>query len=296
MATNQDPNTINQLTSDQHVIVQFETDTSRGIDVAIDGVPILTVDPAASAAAVLVPAPTEGPGRFAFDFIPTDGATGPVTVHLTADAKLGPDKANILRDILFEILPIEASMFAVQVGTPVLKSEVPPVAVMVTLSDGQVVAVGSVATLNGVTGVVMADGTVVPADGGTGTTPPVAPGIALSQTPVSGVALNLNGALAAGGVATLTSAQQVVLTYGNEVASRTLVLSGTDATGAQIGETLTVPAGAPGTVQSTLSYNSIASAVPGGGDWTAPATLGTALATAAPPVVVPAPAAAARRF
>lgn len=288
VATGQSPGIVNTLTSNQHVIVEFETDTSRGIDVPVDGIPVLAVDNAALATAVLVPAPTEGPGRFAFDFIPALDAVGPVAVTVTADGRMGADVKTITRLILFDILPLEADLINVQVNAPQDKAVVPPAAVLVTLSDGQIVPVGSTATLNGVTGVVMADGSVVPPAGGGTVTPPATPGIALSQTPVSGVALNLNGALSAGGVATLASAQQVVLTYGNEVAARTLVLSGTDTTGATIGETLSVPAGAAGTAQSTLSYNSITSAVPAGGDWTAPATLGT---VAAPPVV----AAAARR-
>jgi len=128
---NQDPGTVNSLTSDQHVIVEFETDTSRGIDVAVDGVPALAVSDPALATAVLVPAPTEGAGRFAFDFTPVDGAVGDVQVTITADARLGADVANITRTVMFDILPLEATLINVTVRAPEAKTAAaapPPVA------------------------------------------------------------------------------------------------------------------------------------------------------------------------
>jgi len=89
-----------------------------------------------------------------------------------------------------------------------------------------------------------------------------------SQTPVSGTPLTLTGTAA-------DTQRRVLLTYGAEAAPRTLQLVGTSDTGAQIGETLTIPSGAGGTVASQLDYRTVTLALPAGGGWTAAVTLGT---------------------
>jgi hypothetical protein len=100
--------------------------------------------------------------------------------------------------------------------------------------------------------------------------------IALSQTPVSGTLLTLNGAAVTAGVATLDASRRVLITYGNEAAPRQLVLTGTwDGPFSQISETVNIPAGAAGTIASYFDYFTISSALPLGGGWTAAVTLGT---------------------
>lgn len=99
--------------------------------------------------------------------------------------------------------------------------------------------------------------------------------IATSQTPVSGTALTLNGAAVSNGVAVLDQPRRVLLTYGNEGAGRTMVLTGTGATGLSQSETLVVPSGAGGTVASALDYKTVTSLVPAGGGYTAAVTAGT---------------------
>ena len=99
--------------------------------------------------------------------------------------------------------------------------------------------------------------------------------IALSQTPVSGTALNLNGASVTAGVATLDSQRRIALAYGNEAAPRTLTLTGTNDAGATLTEILSIPSGAPGTVATLQDFLTITRALPLGGGWTAAVTLGT---------------------
>lgn len=99
--------------------------------------------------------------------------------------------------------------------------------------------------------------------------------IALSQTPTSGTALTINGALATSGVATLDNPRRVLLTTGSEASQRTLVLTGTNWAGDVISETLTVPATTVGTVASVLDYKTVTSMVPAGGGWSAAVTVGT---------------------
>lgn len=99
--------------------------------------------------------------------------------------------------------------------------------------------------------------------------------IALSQTPTSGTALTLNGALVTGGVAVMDKPRRVLLTYGNEGSARTLVVTGTGRTGQVQSETLAVPSGAGGTVATVLDYATVTSLLPAGGGWTAAVTVGT---------------------
>jgi hypothetical protein len=91
---------------------------------------------------------------------------------------------------------------------------------------------------------------------------------AASQTPVSGTPLTLTGTAA-------DTQRRVLLTYGSEAAPRTLFITGTTDAGNTISETLAVPSGAGGTVASQQDFLTISSAVPAGGGWTAPVTLGT---------------------
>ena len=99
--------------------------------------------------------------------------------------------------------------------------------------------------------------------------------IALSQTPTSGTALTLNGATVTGGVATLDAARRVLLSYGSEASPRTLRITGTNADGNPIRETLAVPSGASGTVYTGQDFLTVTEALPAGGGWSAAATLGT---------------------
>lgn len=108
--------------------------------------------------------------------------------------------------------------------------------------------------------------------------------IALSQTPTSGTALTLNGALVSGGVAVLDLPRRVLLTYGSEGAARTLVVTGTDFYGMTISETLSIASGAAGTASTVLDYKTITSLVPAGGGWTAAVTVGTATIASSRPV------------
>lgn len=99
--------------------------------------------------------------------------------------------------------------------------------------------------------------------------------IALSQTPVSGTPLAINGSTAAGSVATLDTQRRVLLTFGNEASARTLVVTGTNETGNPISETLAIAAGGGGTVATLQDYLTITSLLPAGGGWTAAVTVGT---------------------
>lgn len=80
--------------------------------------------------------------------------------------------------------------------------------------------------------------------------------IALSQTPSAG-SLTLNGALAAGGVATLDRARQVLITTAGNESSRTFTIVGTDVNGSAATETITGPNVT--TAASVLSYATVTS-------------------------------------
>lgn len=108
--------------------------------------------------------------------------------------------------------------------------------------------------------------------------------IAQTQTPTSGTALTLNGALVSGGVAVLDSPRRVLLTHGNEGSARTLVVTGADFYGMTITETLAVPSGGAGTVYTTLDYKTVTSLVPAGSGWTAAVTVGTNTIASSRPV------------
>lgn len=99
--------------------------------------------------------------------------------------------------------------------------------------------------------------------------------VALSQTPVSGTPLMLNGSTVSGGVAILDTQRRVLLTFGNEAANRTMVIAGTNQAGAKISETLAIASGGGGTVATLQDFYTVTSATPAGGGWTAAVTLGT---------------------
>lgn len=99
--------------------------------------------------------------------------------------------------------------------------------------------------------------------------------ICLSQTPVSGTALTLNGSTVTAGVATLDTARRVLLTFGVEASQRTLVVTGTNETGNPIQETLTVASGGGSTVATLQDYLTVTSLLPAGGGWSAAVTVGT---------------------
>jgi hypothetical protein len=99
--------------------------------------------------------------------------------------------------------------------------------------------------------------------------------IALSQTPVSGTAFTLNGSAVSGGVATLDTARRVIITAGSEAAPRTVLLTGTNGSGTPITETVTIPATSAGAYATLQDFATVSAALPGGGGWTAAATIGT---------------------
>lgn len=92
--------------------------------------------------------------------------------------------------------------------------------------------------------------------------------LAALQVPISGTVLTLTGTA-------LDTSRRLLLTYGNEVAPRTLLLTGTDGSGTPITETLAVPSGGIGTVATKQDFATLASAMPGGGGWTSGMSVGT---------------------
>lgn len=89
-----------------------------------------------------------------------------------------------------------------------------------------------------------------------------------SVTPTSGTALTLAHS-------SVVTPRRVLVTFGNEASDRTLRLTGTNADGNPIRETLTVPNGAGGTTYTTQDFATLTEAMPLDGGWTAAMTLGT---------------------
>ncbi len=98
---------------------------------------------------------------------------------------------------------------------------------------------------------------------------------AVSATPVSGTALTLAH------TAVLTP-RRILLAYGNEGSARTLRLTGTNADGNPIRETLAIPSGAGGSVSTVQDFATLTEAMPLGGGWTAAMTLGTSGVASSP--------------
>jgi hypothetical protein len=96
----------------------------------------------------------------------------------------------------------------------------------------------------------------------------VANWFAVSATPTSGTALTLAHT-------SVLTPRRVELAYGNEASARTLRLTGTNADGNTIQETLAVPSGGAGTVYSSQDFLTLTEAMPLGSGWTAAMTLGT---------------------
>lgn len=103
--------------------------------------------------------------------------------------------------------------------------------------------------------------------------------IALSQTPVSATNLTLNGTAVSGGVATLDVARRVLVTYGVEASARTLTITGTNRDRNVITETLTIPSGAGGTINTLNDFLTVTSITPAGGGFSAALTVGTGAGT-----------------
>ena len=114
--------------------------------------------------------------------------------------------------------------------------------------------------------------------------------IVASATPVSGTAMTLVSPTSttislpsATGLFISTTTTAVVLdtqrrvqvTYGNEAAARTVVVTGTSQSGTVISETLSIVAGQAGTVATQQDFLTVTQVMPGGGGWTAAATVGT---------------------
>ena len=74
---------------------------------------------------------------------------------------------------------------------------------------------------------------------------------------------------------TLDTARRVLLTYGNEAAARTMVITGTNHFNNPITETLNIPAGGAGTIATLQDFLTVTQVLPGGGGWTAAVTVGT---------------------
>lgn len=100
--------------------------------------------------------------------------------------------------------------------------------------------------------------------------------IITSITPTSGTALTLTGSTVnASGVAVLDSPRRILLTFGNEVSNRTLVITGTNSDNNPIQETLTVASGAGGTVATVQDFATVTKALPLGGGWSNAISVGT---------------------
>lgn len=99
--------------------------------------------------------------------------------------------------------------------------------------------------------------------------------IVASTTPVSGTPLTIVG----GSPFVMDTPRRVLLTFGIEASTRTLVIVGTDRSGQTRTETLTVPSGGAGTAISALDYATVVSLTPLGGGWSAAASVGTSSTT-----------------
>lgn len=102
-----------------------------------------------------------------------------------------------------------------------------------------------------------------------------ADGIAQSQTPGAAGNLTINGALATGGVATLTDpgmARQVLVTTAADESGKTITVYGTNATGNTISETITGPNATTGT---TTGYYQTVTRVAVSAAFTGSVTVGT---------------------
>lgn len=94
--------------------------------------------------------------------------------------------------------------------------------------------------------------------------------IVASNTPAAAGNLTLVGSA----TVTLDVARRALVTYGNEGSARTIIITGSDRSGAPISETLAVPSGGGGTVYTLQDFLKV-SAVTVAAAWTAAMTVGT---------------------
>lgn len=84
-------------------------------------------------------------------------------------------------------------------------------------------------------------------------------GICTSQTPLAAGALTIDGALASGGVATITPPAKITITTVADESGKTFTVTGTDYSGKVISEVITGPNATTGT--SVLTYKTVTSIV-----------------------------------
>jgi hypothetical protein len=113
--------TLNTLNNNQHLVVAFNVDLPPEVEILSYGVPRLSIDGVTEVSAVLVPAPTEGPGRFALDFVPAFNlAFGHYAVEVEIDVVLATEgEVTLDRHIHFFVLNPEGDAIAVTPQTPV---------------------------------------------------------------------------------------------------------------------------------------------------------------------------------
>ncbi len=99
--------------------------------------------------------------------------------------------------------------------------------------------------------------------------------IVASATPVSGTPMTLTGSQP-------DKPRKILVTYGAEASGRTMKITGTNHSGNPISETLAIPSGGAGTVATTQDFATVTQVLPGGGGWSAAATVGTNSAASSP--------------
>lgn len=82
-----------------------------------------------------------------------------------------------------------------------------------------------------------------------------ADGVCQSQTPSGAGNLTINGAQASGGVASFTAARQITIASSSDISNRTFTITGTDAAGNALVETITGPNNA--TVTTTGYFKTV---------------------------------------
>lgn len=117
---------LNTLNNNQTLVVAFNVDLPPEETILSYGVPRLLGDGLRDIAVELVPAPTEGPGRFALNFIPAFGeAFGHYTVEVEIDVVLASmGDVTLDRTIHFLVLRPEGDGISVTPQSPV--DQVPP--------------------------------------------------------------------------------------------------------------------------------------------------------------------------
>lgn len=116
---------LNTLNNNEHLVVAFQVDLPPDVEVTSYGVPRLLIDGIQEAVAVLVPAPTEGPGRFALDFRPAFNiAFGHYAVEVEIDVVLSDaGEVTLDRTIHFFVLHPSGDGISVTPQAPVDQDE-----------------------------------------------------------------------------------------------------------------------------------------------------------------------------